>query len=151
MFTKIRRRIFIILSLLSFINSRELNDTCFIKESEETGICLLDIDCEFYFHEFKYLNGPRPQICGYRGLSSIVCCPISLSLKSNAFSEIKNRTECVFEDTGENGVYKVVEHCKTLTQYERRKKSLRNICDDHICSDLICCPIRTTHRWKNSN
>lgn len=151
MLTKIRARVLVVLCLLPLISCLDINDTCFIKKTEVTGICLMDTDCEFYFHEFKYLNGPKPQICGYKGLSSIVCWPISLSFKSNKFSEVRKRTECVFDYTGENGVYKILEHCKTLTPYERSKKSITNTCDDQICRDLVCCPIRTTHRWKNSS
>lgn len=149
--TKIRLRILVSLSVLPLISCLDINDTCTIKESEIAGVCLLDTDCEFYFHEYKYLNGPKPQICGYRGLSSVVCCPENLTIKSSKFTETKNRTECLVEETGENGVYKILEHCKTLSQFEKRRKSVTNVCDDQICRDLVCCPIRATHRWKNSN
>lgn len=151
MFVKI---IILILNIV-FIKSLELelNDKCTITESGESGICLLDRDCEFLFKAYRMNNGPKPQICGFDGLSSIVCCPTSFPRTSRIIETPIDKhefPECIVQNTGENGVFKMLEHCNTLSRQERSAKTRNKVCEDPICSDLICCPIRNLHKKKQS-
>lgn len=151
MFVKI---IILNLIVLTTCLELEINDLCVIQETGQNGICLLDINCEIIFKSYRAKTGPKPEICGFQGLSSIVCCPEEhftnqRSSKMMTLPLIEKR-ECTVQTTGENGVYKILEHCNTLTQQERSAKSRTKICEDPICSDLICCPIRNLHKKKRS-
>lgn len=149
MFVKI---IFLIINLLPFLTclEMELNDRCTIKESGDSGICLLDKDCIFIFKAYRANTGPKPQICGFEGLSSIVCCPSDYPRSSRVIEPPVGEPECIVQNTGENGVFKMLEHCNTLTLQERSAKTRSKVCEDPICSDLICCPIRNLHKKKQS-
>lgn len=145
------KQIILTLNILVLItcSELELNDQCIIEETGQEGICLLDHDCLFIFKSYRYNIGPKPQICGFEGLSSIVCCPTS-ERTSKLVEPPVEKSECVVQTTGEKGVFKMLEHCNTLTRQERSAKSRNKICEDPICSDLICCPVRDLHKKKQS-
>lgn len=147
------KQIILILNLIVLITcwDLELNDNCTIADTGEEGICLLDHDCLFVFKSYRYNLGPKPQICGFEGLSSIVCCPTpTRASKLMEGRETPDKPECIVQTTGENGVFKMLEHCNTLTRQERSAKTRNKVCEDPICSDLICCPVRSLHKKKKS-
>lgn len=127
---------------------KEIGDSCSLKpNSNSTGICQLASNCK------KGYRNVKPILCGFKGLSAVVCCPQISSSPSKNYTENgyeKLSVNCVVRRTGEMGVHKLLEHCPIIQQEIRYGIIPPVLCDPEFCKDLVCCPIdKLTTRKRN--
>ncbi|RZC33205.1 Trypsin and/or CLIP domain containing protein, partial [Asbolus verrucosus] len=63
---------------LEIIGVISFGDKCVVKSSGEKGKCILLDDCEYAKNLLS--SRRRPQHCGFKGLTPIVCCPLTTKL-----------------------------------------------------------------------
>lgn len=69
-------------------------DECLL-DSKTPGICKLFSDCQQAIDDLRN-NNRFPQLCGYQGMQTIVCCPIKQQKTKRKPGEISKKSELFF-------------------------------------------------------